>query len=159
MTEEEQSAANLLRRVKHNANNELIQFLNGLTREALSTYPDAEMETWPYQKMEADALLAAGDMGTLAMAPVIAAVCVAHFGPADDDVRLSQVLTKAAIVRQKDVEFMAAATYVNGLRARTQDQFEVADDPQNVLTILDAAQAEAIAVIRPAAAPPPPAEK
>lgn len=131
-TPEEIAAANLLNFAKQQAVKDLHIRLNGLTHNGLSRYPQAEVQSWPYQRPEAYALEAAGEGATLAMAPLLTQVCYWHYGEADDATRLQQVLAKAAAVRANDAAWLPAAAFVNGTRARTEDAIEAATTPTEV---------------------------
>lgn len=139
--------ANHLHRSKVNAYNSLVQHLNALTTHALNMYPQAETATWDIQKTEAETLLAAGDSATLAMAPCLTIVATVHFGDADPTTRLTQVKEKAAKVLANSQAWIPMAAFVNGLRARTQDLIEAAEDAITVTNVLEAAMYEASVVI------------
>ena len=150
LSPEELAALNVLHSNKIWANNELISTLNTLTRTALNTYPDAEMMTWPMQAPEAARVLAAvaaGEDVTLDMAPHLVRVCMHHHGPADQALRIEQLIAKATAVSALSGQFMPAAAFVNGLRARTQDRINAATTPGEVNQILEAAKSEAYAAL------------
>lgn len=142
-----QRAADHLSATKNDANAELIRFLNGLSTNTLAMWPDAEVQTWPYQNAEASAIIAAGGAATLEMAPFLVNVCAAQFGEATDVERLVQVRQKAVIVDAYASNWLTMAAYVNGLRARVQDQIGEATDPVEITAILNAAKTEALAAL------------
>jgi len=139
--------ANHLRRTKINAYNTLKQHLDGLTTHALNMYPQAETASWDTQKLEAEALRDAGPAATLGMAPFLTMVCVVHHGEADLTTRLEQVKIKSLKVLENVDAWAPMAAFVNGLRARTQDLIEVAEDALTVTNLLEAAMYEASTVI------------
>lgn len=153
MATPEEIAAHL-NRVKVDASNTLIAHLNSLTANALNTYPQAEMATWPYQVPEAQAVITAGESATVEMAPLLNMVCEAHHGAADPGDRLAQIKAKAAKVLELSGAFLPMAAYVNGLRARAQEQIFAATEAVEVTLILEPALTESSLVI--SAAPPPP---
>jgi len=131
-TPEAIAASNLLNFAKQQAHKDLLIRLNGLTTNGLTRYPQAEVQTWPYQRVEAYAVEAAGPNATLAMAPLLAQVCYWHHGEADDATRLAQVLVKAESVRLNDQNWLPAAAFVNGMRAKTEEAIEAAVTPTEV---------------------------
>lgn len=144
MAEPDQTGAfALLSFTRNAANEQLIRFLNGLTTNALRQYPEAEVQSWPYQKAEAEAVIAAGEDATLAMAPFLHGVCFHHYGAASNAERLAQVKNKAAVVLANSNAWIAASQFVNGLRARTQDAIDAATDPIAVNDALQAAMLQA----------------
>ena len=150
-TPEYLAAAGLLSFTKQSANEALIRFLNGLTTNHLAAYPQAEVHSWPYQKAEAAAIIAAGPSATLAMAPFLAGVCAHHFGAATNAARLSQVKAKAVVVNSNAENWTAICQFVNGLRAKTQDAIEAATEPTEVNAALNSAYAAAAAFMATAA--------
>lgn len=113
--------------VKQTSIERLISHLNGVGAEIVNRYPMAEVQSWTIQRGEAEAVIAAGEAATLAMAPFLVMVCESHYGPAEDDAaRLAQVHIKAGEVKANADLWAALAAYVNGLRARTQDAIEAA---------------------------------
>lgn len=119
----------------------IVDHINIITASALTAYPAAEVESWPIQKAEAETILAT-DPPTLAMAPFLVGVCMAQFGPADDDTRLAQVIEKAGAVKENADTWAAMAAYVNGLRARTQLAILGAADVAGIEAALAAGVAE-----------------
>lgn len=108
---------------KDQANARLLSQLNGLTYRTLSTiYPQAEVESWPIQKLEAERFTAAGAEATAEMAPLIARVCYYHHGPSDEASTLIQVREKVAAVTINAAQFAEITAFVNGCRARRQEQ-------------------------------------
>lgn len=154
-TEEElaaQRAADHLSSTKNDANEELLRFLNGLTTNQINMWPQAEVQTWPFQNAEASAVVAAGEAATLEMAPFLSMVCAAQFGEATDIERLQQVKDKAVIVNGYAQQWLGMAAYINGLRARVQDAIGAATDPIEVTAIVNDAKAEAMEAINGAPA-------
>lgn len=132
-------AAELVK-AKTSAVQSIVAHINAITQSTLTAYPAAEVESWTIQKVEAETVLAA-DPATLDMAPFLAGVCSAQFGPADDTARLAQVVDKAASVKANADAWAGMAAYVNGLRARTHAAILAAPD----LAGVDAALAAGIA--------------
>lgn len=124
-----------------NAMRAIVAHINIITNSALTAYPAAEVESWPIQKVEAETILAA-ETPALTMAPFLAGVCQAQFGPADDETRLDQVIEKAGAVKANADAWAAMAAYVNGLRARTQLAILAADDVAGIDAALSAGVAE-----------------
>ena len=120
----------------------LITYLNGLTIRLLETYPQAEVESWTVQKVEAEAILAAGDDATLAMAPFLTKVCLYHHGASDDVSRLAQVKIKAEAVHANAESWAEAAAFVNGLRARTEEAMALATTIEEVSDIMSSMRLE-----------------
>jgi hypothetical protein len=119
----------------------IVSHINTITSSALTAYPAAEVESWPIQKAEAEAVLAA-ETPTLAMAPFLTGVCQAQFGPADDAARLAQLIEKAQAVKANADVWGNMAAYVNGLRARTQMAIMAAEDVAGADAALAAGIAE-----------------
>ncbi len=142
-----QREADHLSATKIDANDELIRHINGLTTNTLRMWPEGEVQSWTIQRTEALAVLDAGEAATLDMAPFLTKVCVAQFGEATDAERLTQLQGKAAVVMGYADAWADLAAYLNGLRARTQDAIGEASDAVEVTAIVNAAKAEAAAVL------------
>lgn len=129
--------AEFLDQTKEQQGTVLIQHLNSLTARALQIYPEAEKESWPLQKIEAAIVLDAGDNATLEMAPLITRVCYYHHGESDDESRLAQVKVKAAAINVNAVNWSEVVAFVNGTRARVQDEIAAATTIGEVLNIMN----------------------
>lgn len=129
--------AEFLDLTKQQQGDALIQHLNALTARALQIYPEAEKESWPLQKIEAQLILDAGYNAELNMAPLIARVCYYHHGESDDESRLAQVKAKAAAINANAVAWSEVVAFVNGTRARTQDEIAAATTIGEVLNIMN----------------------
>lgn len=140
---DQQIAADNLNYAKQEAGQRLIVFLNGVTTNLLARYPIAEVQSWTIQRSEAVALEAAGAGAAVTMAPLLTKVCEFHYGPANGPTRLTQVLAKAQVVRGKSDAWEVVGAFVNGLRARTEDQLDAAQTPVEALEIIQGAMAEA----------------
>lgn len=134
-TPEEQAAAEDLASAKRKVMAGLVSHLSGIGAELVSQFPEPERLTWPYQRPEALALVAAGEAAVLAysdeqarsIAPFLMDVCDIHYGPAESDpARMAQLWLKANEVHALSTTFLAVGAFVNGLRARGSDQVEAA---------------------------------
>ena len=124
-----------LAHIRHTSNERFLSVLNAAGSVLLTAYPQGEVETWPIQKAEAEALLAAPEPA-FNLAPFLTAVCAAQFGEATDEERLDQLIEKATIVKGHSDRWLAFAAFANGLRARVQIQFENATSQNEIIEIL-----------------------
>lgn len=112
--------------------------LNGLTQNALTRYPQAEVESWPIQREQAAIIIAAGDKARLDMAPFIAGVCAFQFGTTDIPGRLAQVKEKAVVIKANADAWELVSQFVGGTRARVELQIMAAETVDEVGELVSA---------------------
>jgi hypothetical protein len=139
-------AAAMLADAKKTAIERFVSHMNAVGASIVQQYPMAEVQSWPIQKVEAEALLAleAPDLpAASAVAPFLLSVTEVHFGPAADDAeRLAQLQDKAAAVKANADAWAALSAYVNGLRARVSDRIEAAENMDALFVIQSEAATE-----------------
>lgn len=96
----------------------MVAAINEATTTIINAYPAAERLGWDAKAAEAAAVLAAGAGATLAIAPLLAAECVAEYGAADDATRLTQLATKAQTVLDKAAAWGQLMAKLSGLRGK-----------------------------------------
>lgn len=114
----------------------LVSHLNGVGASIINAYPMAEVQSWTLQRAEALTVISVDPVGAHLVAPFITKVCEAHFGPATPEERAQQIVTKAGQILANAEVWAALSAYVNGLRARAQDQIEGAGTAAEVNTVL-----------------------
>lgn len=103
---------------REKARAEINQALNGLTTNLIARYPQAETASWPVQKAEAGAFIAAGKSATLQQAPLLAKICLYQHGSSDEPSTLIQVRELALSVIEKNDAYMEALAFIIGARLR-----------------------------------------
>lgn len=124
----------------------IVSHMNGVGASIIQKYPMAEVQSWPLQKPEAEALLALVEPTieeAVTAAPFLLLVTQAHYGPeADANVRLGQLVQKATEVKANADTWAALSAFVNGLRARASDRIDAATTVDEVFTIESETQSE-----------------
>jgi len=115
-------------------NRRFLDQINSAGDAIINLYPQVEVLSWPIQKAEVERLMAS-DQPSLTMVPFLTQVCAAQFGAASDEERLAQVMTKAEAVNTNANNWAAVAAYLGGLRARTQDRYDLATTAVEILNI------------------------
>ncbi|MGB3026860.1 hypothetical protein [Paradevosia shaoguanensis] len=114
----------------------VIDQINALGQTFMSRFPNVEVQSWPFQREEAAAIVAAGNAAALEMAPFLATVCAVQYGEAEPADRLDQVKTKAALVNANGIAWTGMAAFANGLRARADDAIQAAATQNDVFAIV-----------------------
>lgn len=118
----------------------IVDYINEATNATLTQYPAAEVESWPIQLAEANAVLKGPP--SLDKAPFLVNVCAVQFGPANNATRLEQLVEKAHAVKTNADAWAGLAAYVNGLRARVQLSLMYASTIEEIDAAIQAGLAE-----------------
>lgn len=113
----------------------IIIYFNGLTAGVMASYPDAESKSWDIQKAEAEAFIAAGLEATLALTPFVKDVCLYQYGPSDEISTLQQVREKCLVIKAHADNWAQAAAFVNGCRARKDEELAIASTKEELEAI------------------------
>lgn len=111
--------------IKKNNIERLVSHLNSVGAVIVAQYPMAEVQSWTLQKNEAETIIKAGNSSMPSMAPFLTKVCLAQFGPSAELDVIRQVREKAIQVKNNSDTWTALSAYVNGLRARVQNNIEM----------------------------------
>ena len=150
LTPEQIAAAALLAHTKQVTRERVVSHMSGVGASIVNRYPMAEVQSWTIQRQEADRVLLTGETATLSMsigalhavAPFLVAVCEAQHGAATTSERAAQLWAKAGQVKANADAWAGLSAYVNGLRARMEDQMETAASVEEVFTIESSTQTE-----------------
>lgn len=129
--------------VKYITMQRIVSHMNGVGASVVQAYPMAEVESWPLQKMEADAAIAMGEtpfkaqtlLDAALVTPYLMKVTETHFGEAQLVARLDQLWGKVLAVKANAEAWATLSAFVNGLRARAQDRINAAASDDEVYTI------------------------
>ena len=150
-TPAEVAAAARLAHSKQVTMERIVSHMSGVGASIVNSYPMAEVQSWALQRSEADIVIEFGEVAVAAstvpvlqqLAPFLVSVCVAQFGPVENDnKRAAQLWAKAHQVKANADLWAGLSAFVNGLRAKAADRIAAAQSEADVFEIESGTQTE-----------------